>query len=68
MIIIIDSHSRFTGLTVRVVSTKPYKNDNKNRDSLVRSMMRKDIVRHLRYGKAGLSTKLKVALHYKTDD
>ena len=34
----------------------------KNRDSLVRSMMRKDIVRHLRYGKAGLSTKLKSSL------
>ena len=28
----------------------------------MRSMMRKDIVRHLRYGKAGLSTKLKSSL------
>ena len=62
-----DYHNRlafevYPGLTVRVVSTKPYKNDNKNRDSLLRIMMRKDIVRHLRYGKAGLSTKLKSSL------
>jgi len=62
-----DYHNRlafevYPGLTVRVVSTKPYKNDNKNKDSLVQVMRRKNIIKHLRYGKAGLSTKLKSSL------
>ena len=62
-----DYHNRlafevYPALTARVVSTNPYKNDNKNKDSLVRIMMRKNIVKHLRYGKAGLSTKLKSSL------
>ena len=62
-----DYHNRlafevYPALTARVVSTKSYKNDNKNKDSLVRVMMRKNIVKHLRYGKAGLSTKLKSSL------
>ena len=49
-------------MTARVVSAKSYKNDNKNKDSLVRVMMRKNIIKHLRYGKAELSTKLKSSL------
>ena len=28
---------------------KSYKNDNKNKDSLVRVMMRKNIIKHLRF-------------------
>ena len=61
-----DYHNRLAfevySTDCKVVSTKPYKNDNKKKDSLVRIMRRTDIVKHLRYGKAGLSTKLKSSL------
>ncbi len=52
----------YPALTARVVSTKSYKNDDKNKDSSVRVMIRKNIIKYLRYGKAGLSTKLKSSL------
>ena len=48
----------YPALTARVITNKPYKNDDKNKDSPYRIMMRKRIINYLRYGKAGLSTKL----------
>ena len=48
----------YPALTARCITNQPYKNDDKNKDSPLRMRKREIIIRYLRYGKAGISTKL----------
>jgi hypothetical protein len=53
----------YPALTARKVTNKSYKSDEKVKNNSARIGNRKDILKSLRYQKAGLSLDLKISLH-----